>query len=170
LFNINLAETLMNKITPIAIVASFLLVLTPGLNAQQLDAAAPTEPTADAQAMNDMPQQYRCNMQKGGRMGMGGPMMDPEMRQHMMHRRQQMMGQGQMDPQMHQQHHRMMPQMMQRRQGMMQGGEYSGKAAMKQAMRQLRMEHMQMMEHRLANIEALLQELVEQNRQKSQPE
>ncbi len=159
----------MNKMTPSAILASFLLLLTPGVKAQPVDAAAPAEPAPDVQAADDMPHQYRCNMQKGGRMGMGGPMMDPEMRQHMMHRRQQMMGQGQMNPQMHQQQHRMMPYMP-RRQGMMQGGEYSGKAAMQQAMRQRRMAHMQMMEQRLANIEALLQELVEQNRQKSQPE
>lgn len=93
----------------------------------------------DSVMRQNMMQMRQQRMAEGGYMPMmggrnGQMMMDPVMRQNMMQMRQQQMGQG------------------------MQGG------MMNPQMMQMRQEHMNRMEQRLANIESLLQQLVEQQK------
>lgn len=117
------------------------------------------EPDADYSAAPDDPMMMQqMPWMKGG------------MRREMMQHRQQMMSDGygmpgrggyrgmMMDPEMHR-------NMMQRRQsdGGMPGGMKNPR--MMQNMMSMRQQHMQQMEKRLANIEALLEELVELQKQ-----
>ena len=135
------------------ILASTALLFSVGAQAQMNDGYPPMPPMGNPQMM----EHHQQMMERGG-MGMGGPMMmNPEMRERMMQRREQMMGQGGCDHRMHQQHHPM--------QGPGPGG--AGKMQMKREMMQKRMEHMQAVEERLANIEKLLQQLVEQGKEAS---
>lgn len=98
--------------------------------------------------------------------------MDPQMMEQMRPYRQEMMGRG-MDPDYQRRHQQMREQMMQRHQQMMERrGDMDVMPAgpgmdpeMMRQMRERRMQHMRSMEQRLDRIEALLQQLVEQQKQ-----
>ena len=137
---------------------------------------APMDPVM-MQNMINMRQQQMQQDSQAGRPVMGGAndsrMMDPVMMQNMMRMRQQQMGQGanmpmmggagnremMMDPMMRQ-------NMMEKRQQMMGQGMHGGRMnpQMMQGMMQMRQQHMDNMDQRLSRIEALLAELVAQQR------
>jgi hypothetical protein len=113
-----------------------------------------SEMMLDPMMRRNMMQQRMQRMQQGG-MPMSGQdndmMMDPMMRQNMMQmrqqRQQQMMGKGMHHGMGHHQCSDKNPQM-------------------KQNMMEMRQQHMEKMEQRLSKIEALLEQLVEQNKAK----